>query len=211
MDFLEPVPAAASHPPAPQQSAASNSQLIALINSGGEQARTAAAIFLKRHEGAIRRRLRRKIAAATSRIFDSEDLFSTVARRIDQEVEQQRLSTLNEQQLWGLINRIAENCLTDVARAERPRRAARRGPLRFDMHRLRRDAQDKQGTAGGDVLDKARQAIPRNDDRQLLGLWLLGAPFAGIAAALGLTETGARKRWERLRRSLREQLPRDSF
>jgi DNA-directed RNA polymerase specialized sigma24 family protein len=209
LDFFEPVPSAASSP-AHQQSAASNSQLIALINGGGEQARSAAAIFLKRHEGAIRRRLRRKIAAATSRIFDTEDLFSTVARRIDQEVEQQRLSTLNEQQLWGLINRIAENCVTDVARAERPRRTAIRGPLRFDMHRLRREAQDKPGLSGGDVIEKARQAIPQ-DDRQLLGLWLLGAPFTGIAAALGLTETGARKRWERLRRSLREQLPRDSL
>src|SRR5690606_17681716 len=106
----------------------SDAELVALIGKGGSPARQAAAEFLVRHQSLIRRRLRRKLTVSARRLFDSEDLFSTVARRIDQEVERDRLDVASEHELWSLIRKIGENCITDRIRDDAAWQAAQ-GPL----------------------------------------------------------------------------------
>lgn len=188
----------------------SDSDLVHLISAGGADARAAAAEFLVRHRALIRRRLRHKIGSSSRRLFDSEDLFSTVARRIDQEIEKKRFAFLDERQLWGLINRIGDNCITDLAREEKTRRIAREGVLRTLFIRRQREAEHAapkyQDEEPGDLMSRAQRTLGTGADCQLLLLWLVGSPFAAIAAALGLTEASARKRWQRVRRDLHIQL-----
>ena len=48
--------------------------------------REAAAQFITRYEDRIRRRIRGKLNPSVRRLFDSQDIFSTIGRRLDQYV-----------------------------------------------------------------------------------------------------------------------------
>lgn len=202
MHFFEQNPSGRQREPAPRCAGASDAELVAQIAGGGASGRAAAATFLLRHEALIRRRLRHKLTASLRRLFDSDDLFSTVVRRIDREVEQRRLAILDERQFWALINRIGDNCIVDISRQDQCWRAASRlvaTPGRTD------------GVGAGRAHDHGGESIHRatggaaEEDRQILFLRVLGAPFSAIGAALGMTEQVARKRWQRLRRLLRQR------
>jgi hypothetical protein len=185
----------------------SDAELIALISAGGGSARAAAATLLIRHQALIRRRLRRKLSASARRMFDSEDLFSTVARRIDVELEQQRLAALTEQQFWALIQRIGENCVSDVSRSDRTWQSVRR-----ELVRDRRAAgpPEPQAPRLEEAQKYIRWAATTEEDRQVVALKRLGAPYAAIGHILGLTEQAVRKRWHRLSTEIRDLVRRDS-
>jgi DNA-directed RNA polymerase specialized sigma24 family protein len=165
-----------------------------MIRAAGPDARAAAAAFLVRHQALIRRRLRHKLSASARRLFDSEDLFSTVARRIDQEVEHHRMKILDEEHLWAFIRRIGENCITDRLREDAAWRKAQ-GVISAQAAGLGVDGET--GTNCEDI----RQLIAAapETDRQLLVLRVLGAPMSTIGNIMGLSETAVRKRWERFR------------
>jgi DNA-directed RNA polymerase specialized sigma24 family protein len=171
-----------------------------MIRCGSKDARAAAATFLLRHQALIRRRLRHKLTASARTLFDSEDLFSTVARRIDQEVERQRLDILDERHFWALIRRIGENCITDRIREDAAWRQAQ-GPLAITPsdHVNDPEVESSRGLASV-AISAANQS-----ERQMLLLWLFGAPMAAIGSVLGISEGAARKRWQRYRDRTRER------
>src|SRR5690606_30935513 len=78
--------------------------------------RDAAAEFLVGYGPLIRRRIRGKLGAAMRRLFDSQEILSTVGRRLDAFVNAGRLEATTTPQLWGLVIRIAENALIEKAR-----------------------------------------------------------------------------------------------
>src|SRR5688572_28295557 len=67
---------------------------------GGD--REAAAEFVRLNEALLRRRYRHKLGSALRRIVDSEDLVSTVSRRLDAYVLSGRVRAVTLQQLWAL-------------------------------------------------------------------------------------------------------------
>src|SRR5947209_7736671 len=87
--------------------------LMIRIRSGD---RTAAAEFIRENEPLIRRRFRHKLGAALRRVMDSEDLFSTLARRLDAYVVAGRLTGATQDQLWAVVLRIVENSMVDKLR-----------------------------------------------------------------------------------------------
>jgi RNA polymerase sigma factor (sigma-70 family) len=168
---------------------------------GGD--REAAAEFVRLNEALLRRRYRHKLGSALRRLVDSEDLVSTVSRRLDAYVLSGRVRAVTLQQLWALIQRIIENTLADKARLlARLRRAeaedaqlaaaiAARVEPRADLH------------AG---LEQLLELVDNPLDREVVHLWLSGLQLKLIAEQLGMTEENARKRWQRIKTRLRERL-----
>ena len=88
----------------------------ALLEQMRDGDREAAALFVSRYGPRIRRRIRGKLGPGMRRIFDSQDILSSVGRRLDAFIHGRKLTANNEQELWGLVHRIASRVLVDKAR-----------------------------------------------------------------------------------------------
>src|SRR5262245_42454435 len=78
--------------------------------------RDAAAEFVARFAPNIRRRIRGKMNPAMRRLFDSQEILSTLVRRLDEFVGAGQLNAESIPQLWSLLFRIADNSLIEKAR-----------------------------------------------------------------------------------------------
>lgn len=174
--------------------------------------RDAAAEFLVGYGPLIRRRIRGKLGAAMRRLFDSQEILSTVGRRLDAFVNAGRLEATTTPQLWGLVLRIAENALVEKARVVRSLNAREGEDSPFAQQVLRRmEHADARTRDGAELeLDAALRSLHDGVDREILSLWLLGNQLNHIAEHVDLAPTAVRKRWEKIRHHLRSQYLRDA-
>jgi len=178
--------------------------LVARIQNGD---RSAAAEFVRANESLLRRRYRSKVGSALRRITDSEDLVSTLSRRLDAYVLSGKLRVVTPEQLWALMHTIMQRSLADKGRL---------------LQRLRRaEAEDRElARAVGEWVEHDRDVAPEPErsvegmlellddpiDREITALWLHDVQLKMIAEQLGMSEEGVRKRWQRIRTSLRLRL-----
>lgn len=204
----QPNPATFRDPPSGSGSAAAAlpvDQLLARMRAGDRQA---AALFLSNYGDLIRRRVRGKLGASVRRMFDSLDILSTVGRRFDRYVRDGKLQAVDEPQLWSLLFRMAEAAVVDKVRAVKRLQLAEGedGPIARELL-ARIDSAERGGASGADiVLERALGALPFDEDRSILTLWLADWPLFRIAEALGTTPAAVRQRWRAIRELLREKL-----
>ncbi len=172
--------------------------------------REAAAIFVTRYESRIRRRIRGKLNPSMRRLFDSQDIVSTVGRRLDQFVGGGRLEATNFGQLWALVFRMATNAIIDKSRLFRRLQEAEGpdGHLAQEMLARLRRAERVQQSGAGIEIDAALRLLPDEIDQQIFLGWLAGTRFNEIAPAVNLTHDTVRKRWQKIREHLRARLAR---
>ena len=179
-------------------------ELFSLAAAGD---RGAAAEYLRRQERLIRVRAARSMPKRTRRLFDSGDIFSTVARRVDQLVAQDSLRAVNEAQFTALLCVMARNCAISKSRI-----ADRLEGCRDEDHDVaeayrRRAARSPHGeTDAEDVVIRASNNLTDAIDRQILLLWLQGESQAQIGRLLDLKHAAVRQRWTRIRGKLRASL-----
>jgi hypothetical protein len=89
--------------------------------------RAAVAEFLAAPGPAIRARVRHKLGRRVRRVFDSEDILSTVSRRLDGLVADRRLEASEARQMWALIQSIARHATWEKVQGERADRSGDRG------------------------------------------------------------------------------------
>ncbi len=166
---------------------------------GGD--RDAAAEFMLVYGPRIRRRFRSLISRAMHRIFDTEDLLSTVARRLDEIVLRRRLQARSVEELWSLIARISTNSASRRA-LECPRETRLPGRHAIPAEPVDAPAALAAREQADLVADACAQRVgPRDHD---LVRWRLERrPFGQIASLMGIETPTARKRWERIAAALR--------
>ncbi len=170
--------------------------------------RAAAAEFMTRYGPMIRRRIRGKLRPSMRRLFDSQEILSTVVRRLDRFVSEGKLSASNERQLWGLVLTMAEHAVLDKARIFRRLREVEGedgGVARMLATRLRQAERP-----GGDGLEigiaRVLDLLDDGVDRQILQLWLLAKSLNVIARDVALSPAAVRKRWQSIRTRLQRSL-----
>ena len=166
---------------------------------GGD--REAAAAYIARNAPLIRRRLRGKIARSLRRLFDSDDLMATITRRLDDLVRRRKLTAGSEAELWSLLEHLAVNALSDVARRalrEQPGLAQDRAPPGAES-----GIEPKSGPDGPDsLLNQCLAELRLETDQRILRMRLEHHTHAEIAAAEGVSVAAARKRWQRIRSAI---------
>lgn len=169
--------------------------------------RDAAARFVLRYGDRLRRRVRAKLSRPMQRLFDSQDILSTVARRLDGFVRDGRMRAEDEPQLWSLLHTISDNALIDKARVFRRLQAAEGddGPLARQWIERLREAEQHEADGAVLEIDRILATIADPIDRQILCLWLKDLPHAAIGEEVGLAATAVRKRWQVIRERLRER------
>ena len=169
--------------------------------------RDALAEFITRYGPRIRQRVRRRLAPAARRLFDSTEVLSTVARRLDHVVSERRMTAASESELWSLVLRVVERSVIDKGRAFRrlQKVEAEDAPLAAEVLSRMRQGEER---AADPELDLAEifEMVHEGSDREMLGLWLRGLQPTSIARVLGLPPGTVRRRWHTLRNELRERL-----
>jgi RNA polymerase sigma factor (sigma-70 family) len=170
--------------------------------------RSAIAEFMQQYGSLIRRRYRHKLGRAMRRLFDSQELLSTITRRLDVYVRSGRMAAVGEAQLWALISRIAENSLADKVRVFARLQTVERedGPFAQELERRMSDRSGSDSDGPELEIDRILRELPSPDDRQIASMWMAGNTHAVIAEEFGMTEGAARVRWHRIRAHLRQAL-----
>lgn len=167
--------------------------------------REALARYLLEHQASIRAAARRKLSSNTRSVFDSEDVLSSVLRRVDAMVSEGRLRPRSEAELWALINTIAAN--NAVNRTQLIERArlflTEDGPYVYELlQRLNAFTTDDEVIL---LLHRMMACLQDEKDRQLLGAYLRGASLSVIATMLGIKDDACRQRWRSIRLRLAER------
>jgi DNA-directed RNA polymerase specialized sigma24 family protein len=170
--------------------------------------REAAAQFVERYGSKVRRRVRGKLSPTMRRIFDSQEILSTVGRRLDLYVQRGGLEAQNEDQVLALLVRIADNAVIDKRRVLRRLELAESedGPIaRCILNRLREA--DRRAHDGAELeLEATLNILEDPIDRQILSQWLLDVPQTAIAELVGISHGAVRQRWTRMKLVLRDEL-----
>ncbi|MBL8764343.1 MAG: sigma-70 family RNA polymerase sigma factor [Phycisphaerae bacterium] len=176
---------------------------LALIERMRRGDREAAAEFVLSNSSLIRSRLSRRMGRDARRVFDSLDLLSTIARRLDRNVAAGRLEARSEPQLWALIAAIGRGAVADRIRITRRARTA--------SARIGLLARPQTGDAL--PADRSRDSTDlrphlrglRDTDCAIVWMWIRGMPPRTIADQLGMSEPALTKRWQRIRKGLRQR------
>jgi DNA-directed RNA polymerase specialized sigma24 family protein len=189
----------------PQRQQASVAELIDRMRGGD---RSAAAECVTRFGPKIRRRVRGRLRPGMRRLFDSQEILSTVSRRLDQFVSGGKLQAVSEAQLWSLLFTMAERAVIDKSqlfvRLQTVEQSDSALAHMLDAH-LRSAERDRED--GPEVeLDRLLRLLPDAIDREILSLWLHDTPHFMTAQFVGLSAAAVRQRWERIRERLKSAI-----
>jgi DNA-directed RNA polymerase specialized sigma24 family protein len=171
---------------------------------GGD--REAAATFMRIYGERVRRRVSGKLSSGMRRLFDSQEILSTVTRRLDHCVSKGQLAAAGPEQLWAMVFRIAQTSVVDKGRIYRRLRRTE-GPDQEFAAQLRQRLGDAEGDEGAELeLDTLLRSLETRLDREVLTGWLRGLTYDTMSEELGMKPEALRKRFERIRDRLRTTL-----
>lgn len=182
--------------------------LSALIDRMNQGDREAAGTFLARYGPLIRRRIRGKIFASLKRVADTGDILSTLGRRLDLYVLTGRFACHSEAELWSLVQTIAQRSTVEKARILNSinRLEGEDGPLARRVQQAIEVSELKPEGSLELAWDDLMALVPDPTDREIAFHWTWGCQHTEIAVILGISPDYVRKRWERVKSQLREQL-----
>lgn len=188
-----------------EQEAPSIERLVTRMRAGD---REAVGLFLELYGDRIRRRVRGKLSPAMRRLFDSQEILSTVARRLDRCVSGGELAAAEPGQLWALVFRIAETSVVDKGRIYRRLRSAEAQDRLFANELdVRLTSAEQRVSDGCELeLDQVLRILETPLDREILSQWLRGLSHDLIAEELDLKAPMVRKRFERIKKRLRYEM-----
>ncbi|HEX2838698.1 MAG TPA: sigma-70 family RNA polymerase sigma factor [Phycisphaerales bacterium] len=179
-------------------------RLVELIAQGN---RDAAAVLVTKYEPMIRRRIRARLGGETRRLFDSQDVFSTVCRRFDRFVDGRRVRAATPGDLLSLLSRIAQTSVLDKQRmVTRLDRLEGEDSEFATLVRRRVDREWADPTAFEVDVKRWASLLDSPQDRTILFRHLAGRSFEQVARELGISPELARKRWQLIRARLRKEL-----
>ena len=189
----------------PTSSPTDAAALLARMRHGD---RVAATEFVAAFGDQLRRRVRGKLGAGMRRVFDSQDIMSTVSRRLDSYVASGRLNASDPPQLWSLVFKIIDAALVDKVRVYQRLKRVESEDSEFAVTMLTRmKDREQRETEGPELaLEAAFRCLKSDLDREVLSLWLNDTPHSRIAELVGSTPDAVRQRWQSIRTHLREQL-----
>jgi DNA-directed RNA polymerase specialized sigma24 family protein len=170
--------------------------------------REAVGQFLTCYGPYIRRRVRGKLSPSMRRLFDSQELLSTLGRRLDRFVHAGRLTSVSNAQFWALIFRMLDNAVIDKNRVLGRLNAVEGEDSDIAQTILRRVQKAESVPARGiEVeLDELLRLLRTPTERQIVSLWLTGHSMRIIAEYVGVSQEAMRQRWVSIRQHLRTSL-----
>lgn len=170
--------------------------------------REAVAEFIGAFGSLLRRRVRGKLGIQMRRLFDSQDVLSSVTRVLDRCVRSGEIRALEPGQIWSLIYKIADSTVFDKWRVfERLKRAEQEDGLFAAAMASRLNGAAATHELGAEVeLERLIASLERPLFKEILVMWLRGFQHTEIAFQLGITPETVRQHWMTIRQRLGAQL-----
>ncbi|MFT3685897.1 MAG: hypothetical protein QM783_13415 [Phycisphaerales bacterium] len=136
-------------------------------------------------------------------ITSSEEVFASVARRVDAVASQKDLRPCSPGQLWQFVRTVTLNTAISKTRA-----AARMAQLVEESGYELTAVQRRIESCSSDeevmtVLCRVAMALGRAEDQELFALRFRGASYNVLAKLMGTSEAAVRQRWASLCQRLR--------
>lgn len=164
--------------------------------------REALAEFLESRKDKIRGVARSKLAQVARSLFDSEDVFASVSRAMDELAAAGKLRPHNEHELWALTATMARNnAISKVRLASRAKALVAEDGVYARTLLARAEECRCDGDAAVLCL-RLMVSLESPDDRRLFALRLRGASHRVAAGVLGINEESCRQRWQGIRERL---------
>jgi DNA-directed RNA polymerase specialized sigma24 family protein len=178
--------------------------MAALLKRMKSGDRVAAAEFIADHAARIRRRFRGKLGPDVRRLFDSQDLVSTVSRRLDAIIIKHALAAESAAELWSLIGALASHSIAEYTDKALKHRTFGGAALAAAPAVVEPKPSDNgSGPRGNEIIGRCLALLEPGEDRAILRLRANGRTHMEIAEELGTNPTAVRKRWQRIRDVLR--------
>jgi DNA-directed RNA polymerase specialized sigma24 family protein len=178
-----------------------------LVTRIGTGDREALARFLTDYGPLIRRRVRGKLRASMRRLFDSQDILSTLSRRLDSYVRDGKFAARSEDEFWAMVFKVAHNSVVEKARIVESLRVKEGEDSAFAALMLGKiETAPEAVSAAGIELEDVLAMLKSEEDRTITRLWMTGSNLAQIASHLGFGEPAVRQRWHRIRETIRTSL-----
>ncbi len=158
------------------------------------------AAFILKHSDVIRRRAAGRLGTRMRHLFDSQEVLSTVLRRMDNYIKRGNLDVESEAQLMKLMMQMTQAAVVDKARKSvRTARAEGHRPVSASPD----PAPTPTDEANPGFMNQAFDALDEQVDQDILWMWLSDIPHTVIADLLCVSPEYVRKRWQRIRETLR--------
>lgn len=167
--------------------------------------RDAIAEFLFRNEQSIRRIARERLTRATRSTFDSEDVMSSVLRRMDVLALEGRLKPRSEGELWALVRTIAANTAVSKSRLIERARSLEAEDGEYGRALVRRLETCVNDDEAHLLVLRMASSLRKDRQREVFLLRLRGANHASVAGLLGISEGASRQLWMEVCRDLRDR------
>ena len=178
-----------------------------LLRRMREGDRAACGDFMLHYGDLVRLRVRDKLSTPLRRVLDSEDVLSTVTRRLDRIVCDEQLRAQTDRQLWSLVMQIAKNVVSESVRTRKKEKSTTTDAGMLEQ--LAAAAVDTPRTETQSATQWAFQLINDKIDRLIIQRRIAGDPHEHIAALVGLTPSAVRMRWTRILQTLQTAAGRD--
>jgi len=154
----------------------------------------------------IRRRLQHRLTGQDRRLFDTQDLLSTILRRVDSMIARGKLRATTDRELISLVLTMLDNALVDRHRLlTRLKRVEASDGIWASWLQANNDSFDQDHAA--ETLSEIFDSIKSPEDRLLLSLRLSGASHSMIADIIDTTPDACRQRWVSLKKKISSQQP----
>jgi hypothetical protein len=168
------------------------------------RSRAELAAFLLERADEIRAVARRKLTNVARSSFDSEDVLSSVVRRMDKLFHDGRLQVATRDELWRLVQAVTSNRAVSFTRLrERMKQLGAEGGA-YEQHLANVFSTCESDDEAILTLYQVAARLAQPADRQLFLLRARGANHRAAAAVLGTSEEAARQRWASVRRQISE-------
>jgi RNA polymerase sigma factor (sigma-70 family) len=171
-----------------------------------DQARLFAANLVEEQRASLLSRIHRLLGDDARRVTDTDDILSTALRRIDSVIERGDLEAENERQFYAFVHGVIERTILEKGRKSRGLTA--REKVAHEMRSKLPAQRAEQRIIAADELNRIGQLITDPIDREIILLKGRGSSFVEIAESMDMMPDAVRKRWSRIRTSVRKQIKR---
>lgn len=180
------------------------SRAAALVSRMKAGDREAVGDFVREYGDLVRRRVRGKLGTAVRRLFDSEDLLSTISRRLDRVVAQGQLGASSVDQFMALVHRITEHAVIDKVRISQ--RCKRAEEPDSPVAQLLSERLTAESTDFEIELERVFALAGDDLNQRILYFWINEVPSSEVGRLLNVPEGTVRWRWSNIRDALKRGL-----
>ncbi|MBL4810668.1 MAG: hypothetical protein JKY43_11495 [Phycisphaerales bacterium] len=172
------------------------------------QQRNYAADLVEQQRSSLMTRIHAVLGDDARRMSGTDDILSTVWRRIDRVIMRGRLRAETDEQIFAFVHAVIERTILEKARSSR--RLTRRERIAQQIRNHQETPSEHSAAYSAEDVQRLGQMITCPIDREIVLLRGRDLSFIVIAEMMQMEPSAVRMRWSRIRQRVRDVFDEDS-